>query len=69
LGLVLSSLISLDDREDRYRKIDVKREQRKEGGNRPAEEAQKPKTNLFSGIISRTKTFLADDVDTNNNGF
>jgi cell division protein FtsA len=69
LGLVLSSLTSLDDREARYRKIDEKAGQRKEGANRPTIEEQKPKKSVFSDLNSRLKTFLADDVDHNNKGY
>jgi cell division protein FtsA len=70
LGLVLTSLTSLDDREARYRKLETKREQRKEAAsNRPSSEEGKPKAGLFSGLLSRTKNFLADDVDERNTGF
>lgn len=68
LGLVLSGLTSLDEREARYRKLEMKREQRT-GGQRLQNEEAKPKQGLFSGLISRTKTFLADDVDDRNTGF
>jgi hypothetical protein len=69
LGLVLSSLANLDDREARYRKLETKRELRKETANRPAADDGKPKAGLFSGIISRTKNFLADDIDDRNTGY
>jgi cell division protein FtsA len=70
LGLVLTSLTSLDDREARYRKLETKREQRKEAAaNRPTMEEGKQRAGLFSGLLSRTKTFLADDLDDRNTGF
>ena len=71
LGLVLSGLTNLDDRELRYRKLEAKRELRTNpnGQRIPANEEVRPKQGLLSGLLSRTKTFLADDVDNRNTGF
>ncbi len=72
LGLVLSSLTDLDDRETRYRKLDAKREQRSGTANlqRISTEEAKPRGGgLLQGLISRTKNFLSEDVDGRNSGF
>jgi len=68
LGLVLSSLTNLDDREVRYRKLDAKSMLRKNTNTRATPE-EKPRTGLFSRLLSRTTNFLADDIDERNPGF